>query len=127
MAEYSKIARGSFTSTGQAQTINLPFQPSYVQFTNYTNAFTAAAASQVVSAEWYASMGQVFAVQTVYDATPDLVTDDVITGGISTFSAGQLLQFGPTMTVTDITKADPAQVTVTAHGLKSGDVVILMG
>jgi len=127
MAEYSKIARGSFTSTGQAQIINLPFQPSYVQFTNYTNAFTAAAASQVVSAEWYASMGQGFAVQTVYDATPDLVTDAVITGGISTFSAGQLLQFGPTMTVTDITKADPAQVTVTAHGLKSGDVVILMG
>jgi len=128
MAEYSKIARGSFTSTGQAQIINLPFQPGYVQFTNYTNAFTAPASSQVVSAEWYASMGQGFALQNVYDATPDLVMDAVITGGISTFSAGQLLQFGPTLIVTVITTADPAQVTTsTPHGLKSGDVVILMG
>lgn len=128
MAEYSKIARGKFTSTGQSQVINLPFQPSYVQFTNYTNAFTAPAASQVVSAEWYASMGQGFAVQNVYDATPDLVMDAVITGGISTFAAGQLLQFGSTLTVTVVTKAAAAQVTTsTAHGLKSGDVVILMG
>jgi len=128
MAEYSKIARGSFTSSGAAEIINLPFRPGYVQFTNYTNAFTAPAASQVVSAEWYASMGQGFAVQSVYDATPDLVMDAVIVNGISTFEAGQLLQFGPTLTVTDITKASPAAVTTsTAHGLKSGDVVILEG
>jgi hypothetical protein len=128
MAEYSKIARGSFTSTGAAQVINLPFKPQYVQFTNYTNAFTAPAASQVVSAEWYSSMGQGFAVQNVYDATPDLVMDAVITNGISTFEAGQLLQYGSTLTVTDITKASPASVTTSApHGYASGDVVILEG
>src|SRR6185436_6020102 len=128
MAEYSKIARGSFTSTVAAQIINLPFKPQYVQFTNYTNAFTAPAASQVVSAEWYSSMGQGFAVQNVYDATPDLVMDAVITNGISTFEAGQLLQFGPTLTVNVITKASPAVVTTsTNHNLKSGDVVIFEG
>ncbi len=128
MAEYSKIARGSFTSTGMAEIINLPFKPQYVQFTNYTNAFTAPASSQVVSAEWYSSMGQGFAVQNVYDATPDLVMDAVITGGISTFEAGQLLQFGPTLVVSDVSKAAAALVTTTtAHGLKSGDVVILEG
>jgi len=128
MAEYSKIARGSFTSTGAAEIIKLPFQPGYVQFTNYTNAFTAPASSQVVSAHWYASMGQGFAVQDVYDATPDLVMDAVIVNGISTFSAGQLLQFGPTFTVTTITTASPAAVTTSApHGLKSGDVVIFEG
>ncbi len=128
MAEYSRIARGSFTSTGAAEIINLPFRPQYVQFTNYTNAFTAPAASQVVSAEWYSSMGQGFAVQNVYDATPDLVMDAVIVNGISTFEAGQLLQFGPTLTVNVITKADPAVVTTSAaHNLKSGDVVIFEG
>lgn len=128
MAEYSKIARGSFTSTGAAQIINLSFRPEYVQFTNYTNAFTAAAASQVVSAEWYSSMGQGFAIQNVYDATPDLIMDAVITGGISTFSAGQMLQYGPTFVVSSITKANPAVVTTsTNHNLKSGDVVILEG
>jgi Ubiquitin-activating enzyme E1 FCCH domain len=128
MAEYSKIARGSFTSTGAAQVINLPFKPSYVSFVNYTNAFTAPAASQVVKAEWYASMGQGFAVQSVYDATPDLVMDAVITNGISTFEAGQMLQYGPTLTVNVITKASPAVVTTSAaHNLKSGDVVIFEG
>lgn len=128
MAEYSKIARGSFTSTGAAQVINLPFQPGYVQFTNYTNAFTAPAASQVVSAHWYASMGQGFAVQNVYDATPDLVMDAVITGGISTFAAGQMLQFGTPLTVSTLTKASPAVVTTGSnHGLASGDVVIFEG
>lgn len=128
MAEYSKIARGSFTSTGAAQVINLPFKPSYVSFVNYTNSFTAPAASQVVSAEWYSSMGQGFAVQSVYDATPDLVMDAVITNGISTFEAGQMLQYGPTLTVNVITKASPAVVTTsTAHNLKSGDVVIFEG
>ncbi len=128
MAEYSKIARGSFTSTGMAEIINLPFKPQYVQFTNYTNAFTAPASSQVVSAEWYSSMGQGFAVQNVYDATPDLVMDAVITGGISTFEAGQLLQFGPTLTVTVLTKAAAGAVTTSvAHNLKSGDVVIFEG
>jgi hypothetical protein len=128
MAEYSRIARGSFTSSGAAEIINLPFRPQYVQFTNYTNAFTAPAASQVVSAEWYSSMGQGFAVQNVYDATPDLVMDAVIVNGISTFEAGQLLQFGPTLTVNVITKAATAVVTTSAaHNLKSGDVVIFEG
>ncbi len=128
MAEYSKIARGSFTSTGAAQIINLPFKPQYVRFTNYTNAFTAPAANQVVEAEWYSSMGQGFAVQKVYDATPDLVMDSVIVNGISTFEAGQLLQFGPTLTVTDITKAAAAAITTSGnHNLASGDVVILEG
>lgn len=128
MAEYSKIARGSFTSTGAAQVINLPFKPEYVSFVNYTNAFTAPAASQVVKAEWYSSMGQGFAVQNVYDATPDLVMDAVITNGVSTFEAGQLLQYGPTLSISGITKASPAVVTTTAaHNLKSGDVVQFQG
>jgi len=127
MAEYSKIARGSFTSTGMAEIIQLPFKPQYVKFVNYTNSFTAAAASQVVSAELFSSMGQGFALQDVYDATPDLISDAVITGGISTFEAGQMLQFGATKVVGGITKAAAAVVTVTAHGYKSGDVVILEG
>lgn len=128
MAEYSKIARGSFTSTGAAQIINLPFRPSYVSFTNYTNAFTAPAANQVVSAEWYASMGQGFAVEHVYNATPVLVADTVVANGISTFEAGQMLQYGPTLAISGITKAAAGVVTTTTnHNLKSGDVVQFQG
>lgn len=128
MAEYSRLAKGRFVSTGGAQVVNLPFKPDWVRIVNYTNALTAPASSQVVSAEWDSNMGQGFALETVYDATPDLVSDVVIVNGISTFEGGQLLQYGPTFIVSDITKANPASITTsTAHGLTTGDVVILEG
>lgn len=128
MAEYSRLAKGSFISTGAAKVINLPFQPDYVEFFNFTVANSAATSQNVASAKWQAPMGQGTAVQMGYNATPALIYDTVAANGISTFSAGQLNQFGTTLTVTDITKASPAIVTTSvAHGYASGDVVILEG
>jgi hypothetical protein len=127
MAEYSRLARGSYTSTGAAQVINLPFQPDYVEFFNYTVANTAATSQNVASGKWQYPMAQGSAVIQGYNATPGLIYDTVTVGGISTFSAGQMLQFGATQTVTVVTKAAAAVVTVTAHGYATGDVVILEG
>lgn len=128
MAEYSRLAKGRFTSTGGAQIVNLPFKPDFVELINYTATAAAPTSQAVVSASWDANMGQGFAVEQVYDATPDLVVDAVIANGISTFSAGQLLQFGPTLAISGITKASPAVVTTTTnHGLTSGDVVVFQG
>lgn len=119
------MAKGKFTSTGSAKVINLPFKPDYIEITNYT-ASAAFTDHRVLSAQWYENMGQGFAIAQVKNSTYQ--TDSVIANGFSTFSAGQLLQFGPTLTVTDVTKASPAAVTTSAaHGLKSGDVVILEG
>jgi hypothetical protein len=118
------MAKGKFTSTGGAQIINLPFQPDFIEMWNYT-ASAAFTDHRVLSAVWDVNMGQGFALTTVKNTT--MQTDSVIVNGFSTFSAGQMLQYGPTKTVTDITKAAAAQVTVTAHGLTSGDVVILTG
>lgn len=124
MAEYSRIAKGSFTSTGSAQIINLPFIPSSIEMWNYSS-FGTPANHGVPYAYWDASMGQGFAVEQVFNATPVLTTDTVTTNGFSTFSAGQLLQYGAAQNVSTITKANPAVVTASsAHGLKSGDVVI---
>lgn len=129
MAEYSRLAKGSFTSTGGTQIVNLPFQPQTVEIWNYTVANAAPAANAVVSAYWDVQMGQGFALETgVYNATPVLVADSVIANGISTFSAGQLFQFGAQIQISGITKANPAVVTTaTAHGYASGDVVIMTG
>jgi hypothetical protein len=128
MTEYSKIARGRFTSTGGAQVVNLPFIPGTVEIWNYSAQLAAPAANAVVSAYWDSGMGQGFAAESVYNATPALSSDVVVTGGISTFQAGQLLQYGPTLVVSGITKASPAVVTTSvAHNLTSGDVVILEG
>jgi hypothetical protein len=121
------MAKGRFTSTGAAQIINLPFQPDYVEFINYTAA-ASGADNGVPQAFWDANMGQGVAVVERFQAANQLTTDTVDANGISTFSAGQLLQFGAALTVTDITKASPAAVTTSAaHGLASGDVVILEG
>ncbi len=125
MAEYSRIAKGSFVSTGAAQVINLPFQPDSVQMWNYT---TTAVSQNVVSAYWDAKMGQGFALQMGYNATPALIQDRVIANGISSFAAGQLLQFGPTLAISGITKASAGVVTTaTNHNLASGDVVVFQG
>src|ERR1700690_2508743 len=75
MAEYSRLARGKFTSTGGAQVINLPFQPDHVRFINYTTANSAVLSQTVVAADWDAYMGQGFAVQQGYNATPTLQYD----------------------------------------------------
>lgn len=127
MAEYSRLAKGFFTSTGAAKVINLPFQPDYVEFTNYTAAATPANHG-VPYARWDVNMGQGFAVESVFNATPVLSTDVVVANGISTFGAGQLLQYGTRIQISGITKASPAVVTTGAsHGYASGDVVILQG
>lgn len=132
MAEYSRVAKGHFTSTGSAQVINLPFQPDAVQFWNYTAANTAATSQNIISAYWDASMGQGFAVIEGYNATPALIYDVVSTNGINTFSAGTLLQYGALQghnqgAITDfsITAASPAVVTTIGnHGLQSGNVIV---
>lgn len=130
MAEYSRIAKGHFTSTGNAQVINLPFQPDYVELINYTAA--AAMTDDVVPfAKWDVSMGQGFAV--IERSTGSaLISDVVISNGFSTFAAGQLLQYGPVYAHNSVVSADfsitaasPAVVTTaTAHGLATGNVIV---
>ncbi len=127
MAEYSRMAKGRFTSTGAAQIINLPFKPDWVEFINYTAA-ASGSDNGVPHAYWDANMGQGVAVVERFQAANQLTTDTVDTLGITTFSAGQMLQFGTTLVVSDVSKASPASVTTTtAHGYASGDVVILEG
>lgn len=131
MAEYSRVAKGHFTSTGGAQTVNLPFQPDAVELWNYTLANTNATSQNIISAYWDASMGQGQAIIQGYNATPALIYDVVATNGISNFSAGLAFQFGPVNqhggAIGDfsMTAASPIVVSTTnAHGLTSGDVVI---
>lgn len=127
MAEYSKIARGSFTSTGAAKPVYLPFKPQAVNMWNYTAAATPANHG-IPKARWDVDMGQGYALVDLFNATPVLTMDDVQANGISTFEAGLSLQFGSQIQISGITKADPAVVTTgSAHGYSSGDVVIFQG
>ena len=131
MAEYSRVAKGHFTSTGNAQVVNLPFQPDAVEIFNYTLYNTNATSQNVLEAYWDVSMGQGQALIKGYNATPVLIGDVVATNGISTFAAGQLLQYGAInqhgSAIGDfsITAASPAVVSTTnAHGLATGNVIV---
>lgn len=132
MAEYSRLAKGSFTSTGAAKAINLPFVPDSVAVWNYSS-YGTPANNGVPRGYWQSGMGQGFAVIDVFatdsDVTPVIMTGDTITsGGISTFSAGLSLQYGAQIQISGITKASPAVVTTgSSHGYSSGDVVIFQG
>ena len=127
MTEYSRMAKGFFTSTGAAQVINLPFQPDSIEMWNYSS-YATPAQHGVPYAYWDVNMGQGFAVEQVFNATPVLSTDVVVANGFSTFAAGLMLQYGAAVGISGITKANPAVVTTTAaHGYKSGDVVTFYG
>jgi hypothetical protein len=127
MGEYDKMAHGTFVSTGAAKAINLPFQPTRVDIWNYSAALAAPSANAVLTAHWDSFMGNGFAIEQAYNATPVLVADVVVANGISVFSAGLSQQFGAKQQVIGITKANPARVNVTAHGYSVGDTVILGG
>lgn len=127
MAEYSKIARGTFVSTGAAKQIYLPFQPNIIRMTNYTAAATPAT-NGVPFASWDSSMGQGGGIIQAFNATPVLTADNITTDGFSTFSAGLDFQFGAQIQISGITKASPAVVTTgSAHGYKTGDIVLFQG
>ena len=127
MTEYSRMARGTFTSAGTAHAVYLPFAPDFVEMINYTAAATPAN-NGIPKASWDAGMGQGFAIVDLFNATPVLITDSVDTQGITTFNAGLSLQFGAQIQISGITKADPAVVTTgSAHGYTTGDVVIFEG
>lgn len=126
MTEYSRMAKGSFTSTGAAKPIFLPFQPDRIELINYSAAATPANHG-VPFAWWDSGMGQGFAVEEVFNGTPVLTTDVVTTGGFSTFSAGLLFQFGAQQQIIGATAANPIVFNVTAHGYSVGDLVMFEG
>lgn len=128
MTEYSRIAKGKTTvlSAGGTGPINLPFQPDYVEFINYT-AMDTPTATWVVKGYWDANMGQGFAAYDFYDTGPVYSTNVATTNGVSTFAAGLMLQYGASQQVVSISTASPASVVVTGHGYVSGDVVIFEG
>lgn len=130
MAEYSRIARGSFTTGSSVvpQVVNLPFQPQAIKLLNYTT-HTTPAQFAITNAWWDTAMGQgVAAFEYIESAgAPWIPAVDSTTNGISTFSAGLSLQYGAQKQVIGATKADPIVFNVTAHGYNVGDVVVFEG
>ena len=126
MTEYSRTAKGSFTSTAAAQAIYLPFAPDRIEILNYS-ASLAQTNHGVQRAWWDSGMGQGFAVEQVIGAGGALTADACTANGFSTFSAGLMFQFGPQKQIIGATAANPIVFNVTAHGYNVGDIVMFEG
>src|SRR6185369_6304531 len=140
MTEYSRMVKGYYTVTGgvlgvsapNAKIIALPFTPDFFELRNLTQQATPATHS-IPYAWWDANVTVTSTtvrdtfVQVNSSATAITYDSVVVGGGISTFTAGNIMQLGARKQVVSITKANPAVVTVTAHGLSSGDVVVFQG
>lgn len=140
MAEYSRLAKGNFTATGTTGTVNLPFQPDYVELWNYT-AIKTAGTHRVTRAWWDASLLDGSNNPTMielYASSSTAVVFDTINNtssnlAINAFSGGLSFQFGAIQghnqgAITDFsiaTSALPTTVTTVGnHNLQSGDVII---
>ncbi len=136
MAEYSRLAQGSFTFNGSApgsQVVYLPFVPDKVEVWDLTG-INHPANSYNAYALWNSFMAQGDASgwrTTVFGTTPAVTALAAVNyspGGITTFSAGLSFSFGAQEAIASITKANPAVVTtVSAHGYATGDIVLFEG
>lgn len=125
------MAKGSFTAASATQNVILPFAPDYVELINYTNMVAAATANKCLSAVWDASLTVGANNPTVverYDNSGVWTGDVIATNGISVFSKGEALKFGPQIQISGITEAAAAVVTTaSSHGFVTGDVVTFQG
>lgn len=127
MTEYSKIAQGSFTSTGVAKFVNLPFLPARFEMWNITK-WATNTNNLVKEAFGYPIDAAGTAYTTISNGTAN--NNVTITSGGFTFVDAGTYQYGPAIALatTFVTQANPAVVTTaSAHGLQTGDAVVLYG
>ncbi len=123
---YSKMLRGTFTSTGVNKALYLPMKPDMIEIWNKTKYGTTTNHTGV-SALGFAEDAAGTAYLTESNGTAWL--GKILTsGGFTFFSAGSPT-FGATKALasTFVTQANPAVVTSTSHGYQTGDVVLLYG
>jgi hypothetical protein len=128
------MSKGNFvaSSTQTSAIITLPFQPDFVEVWNYTNIAAGVTDSTITRAWWDNKMvdptsGNPVTMIEGYNSSGALIFDNIITNGISSFAAGLLLQYGPTIQIASTTKATNTITTATAHGYSVGDTVIMQG
>ncbi len=126
MAEYSKILRGTFTSTGVNKALWFPMVPDSIEIWNRTKYNTTSNNTATQAIGWNDS-----AAGTAYATASNGTTwlGKTLTSGGFTFISAGTYTFGAVqaMATTFVTQANPANITVTGHGYQTGDVVWVYG
>lgn len=119
------IASGSFTSDGTAHNIPLRSDFDVFEVWNETQSATTQATGRGCKFEWHRGMadGEAF-MWTKQNAANGMDLEFATSGGFTRVDqSNQALGAELTMSGTEITNANPAVVTVTAHGYSNGDRV----
>lgn len=108
--------------------INTGFLPSKVRIVNQTQfGATGTGNLNIQWMDWVASNPTNTDVVYINAAGTALLPAAVSTNAISLYDGSLSVNLGPAITGTTITKANPAVATATAHGLQTGDVVLMSG
>lgn len=129
---YSKMLRGTFTSTGVAKPLYLPMFPDTIEIWNKTKWNTVTnnlGVAGIGYAEDAAGSGLITAVSTTDVASGKWIGKTLTSGAFTFFSAGSYT-YGPSTTAvagTPVSQANPAVITSASHGLVTGDSVLIYG
>ena len=129
MAEFKEIASGSFTSDGTAHQIALRSDFNVFRVWNRTQAATTQATGRGCRFEWQRGMsdGEAF-MWTKQNASNAVDLEVVTSGGFTRVDqSSQTLGAAQALSGTEVTAANPAVVTCTAHGYSNGDRVRIYG
>jgi len=129
MPGYQVVASGSFTSDGTAKNIALRSDFDVFEVLNQTQIATTQATGRGCKFEWQRGMADETGVMyTKQNASHALDLEWMTSGGFKRVDqSSQVLGAAQATSGTDITQANPAVVTVTAHGYSNGDRVRLYG
>ena len=126
MADGQIVAQGKFTSDGAAQDNVLRSDFDSFEVLNYTQApLGTAGAAQVVKASWQLGMADNTGYVEIKLAADESLASSTLTSGgfLRVDSSNQAPEAAKTLSGTEITAADPAVCTSTAHGYSNGDRV----
>lgn len=123
---FTIMDRGSFTSDGTAQKINLPASADYFVAYNLTQSATTQTTGRGIKFEWFPEYADGYALRTGKLDTADTTEVTQITSGGFTYRTSRP-EPEAAKTATAITAAGPAVVTATAHGYSVGDRVRAYG
>jgi len=129
MSSLQLVASGSFTADGSAKEIALRSDFDYFETENHTQMATTANPGRGVFFRWYNGYAADSAAMVSKENSANTVTYEVVSSGGFTRvdESVQAPEAAQATSGTDVTAANPAVVTVTAHGYSTGDRVRMYG
>lgn len=127
--DFQLVASGNFTSDGTAKNISLRSDFDFFETENHSQMATQQATGRGVIFQWRKGYATDSALEIKKTNSTDALNGVVVTSGGFTRvdQSDQSLGVAKATSGTDVSRANPAVVTVTAHGYSNGDRIRIYG